>query len=49
MLLRKGRKEVIRMAKKWGSIGAPHSAARKRHLARIRPKSNPRKRRKSRR
>lgn len=25
--------------KKWGKIGAPHSAKRKRHLARIRKKS----------
>ena len=33
-----GRRKKKRKGKKWGKIGAPHSAKRKRHLARIRRK-----------
>jgi hypothetical protein len=34
---------------KWGKIGAPHSAKRKRFLATIRRKANPRRRKTARR
>ena len=34
-----------RITKKWGKIGAPHSAKRKAHLAKIRKKSRRRRRR----
>lgn len=34
----------VNKKRKWGKIGAPHSAKRKRHLARIRPKKRKRRR-----
>lgn len=36
-------KGVKKTGKKWGKIGAPHSAKRKRHLARIRKKKRKKK------
>lgn len=37
-MAKRGRPKKAKPAKKWGSVGAPGSAKRRKHLAKIRPK-----------